>query len=95
MGFNSGFKGLNRKEWCLGSGRRRQLSQDRKDKKKRNNEELNRAINGEDMKFVKSQRIRWLGHVKRMEVGVMPRKIMEGRLFIGREERKTSSEMDG
>ena len=22
---------LNRKEWCLGSGRRRQLSQDRKD----------------------------------------------------------------
>jgi len=25
---------LNRKEWCLGSGRRRQLSQDRKDRKK-------------------------------------------------------------
>ena len=23
---------LNRKEWCLGSGRRRQLSQDRKDR---------------------------------------------------------------
>ena len=23
---------LNRKEWCLGSGRRRQLSQDQKDK---------------------------------------------------------------
>jgi len=31
MGFNSAFKGLNRKEWCLGSGRRRQLSQDRKE----------------------------------------------------------------
>jgi len=27
---------LNRKEWCLGSGRRRQLSQDRKDRWKDN-----------------------------------------------------------
>jgi hypothetical protein len=25
---------LNRKEWCLGSGRQRQLSQDRKERKK-------------------------------------------------------------
>jgi hypothetical protein len=51
----------------------------------RNNEELNRSINGEDIvKFIKPQRIRWLGHVKRMEVGAMPRKIMERRLFIGR-----------
>jgi hypothetical protein len=31
-----------------------------------------------------SQRIRWLGHVKKMEVGSMPRKMVEGRLFIGR-----------
>jgi hypothetical protein len=36
------------------------------------------------MKCIKAQRIRWLGHVKRMEVGAMPRKMMEGRLFIGR-----------
>ena len=36
------------------------------------------------MKFIKAQRIRWLGHVKRMEVGAMTRKMMEGRLFIGR-----------
>jgi len=51
----------------------------------RNNEELNRSINGDDIvKFIKAQRIRWLGHVKRMEVGAMPRKMMEGRLFIGR-----------
>jgi len=50
----------------------------------RNNEELNRSINGQDIvKFIKAQRIRWLGHVKRMEVGAMPRKMMEGRLFIG------------
>jgi len=35
------------------------------------------------VEFIKAQRIRWLGHVKRMEVGAMPRKMMEGRLFIG------------
>ena len=47
----------------------------------RKNEELNRSLNGEDaVKFIKAQRIRWLGHVKRMEVGAMPRKIKEGRL---------------
>jgi len=40
----------------------------------RDNKELNRSINGEDVvKFIKAQRIRWLGHVKRMEVGAMPR----------------------
>jgi hypothetical protein len=51
----------------------------------RNNEELNRSINGEDIvKCIKAQRIRWLGHLKRMEMGAMPRKMMEGRLFIGR-----------
>jgi hypothetical protein len=49
------------------------------------NEELNNSINGEDIvKFIKAQRIRWLGHVKRMEVGAMPRKTMGGRLFVGR-----------
>jgi len=36
----------------------------------RNSEELNRSINGEDIvKLIKTQRIRWLGHLKRMEVG--------------------------
>ena len=51
----------------------------------RNNEELNRSINGEDIvKFIKAQRIRWLWHVKRMEEGAMPRKVIEGRLFIER-----------
>jgi hypothetical protein len=51
----------------------------------RNNEELNRSIKGEDIvKFINAQKIRWLGHVKRMEVGAMPRKMTEGRLFIGR-----------
>jgi len=36
------------------------------------------------VKFIKAQRIRWLGHVKQMEVGAMPRKMMEGRMFTGR-----------
>jgi hypothetical protein len=33
---------------------------------------------------MKAHRIRWLGHVRRMEVGAMPRKIIEGRLLTGR-----------
>ena len=50
----------------------------------RNNEELNRSINREDIvKLIEAQRIRWLGHVKRMEVGATPRKMMEGRPFVG------------
>ena len=51
----------------------------------RYHEELNRSINGEDIvKFIEAQRIRRLGHVKRMEVGVMAREMVEGRLFVGR-----------
>ena len=51
----------------------------------RHNEELNRLMNGEDIvKFIKAQRIRRLGHVKRMEVGTMPRRMLEGRLFMER-----------
>jgi hypothetical protein len=51
----------------------------------RNNKELNRVIHGEDtVKSIKAQTIRWLRHIKRMEVGAMPRKMMEGRLFTGR-----------
>jgi hypothetical protein len=34
------------------------------------------------VKFIKAQRIRWLGHVKGMEVGAMPRKMMEGRFDV-------------
>jgi len=46
---------------------------------------LNRSINEEGIvKFIKAQRIRWLGHVKRMEEGAMARKMMEGRQFVGR-----------
>jgi hypothetical protein len=36
------------------------------------------------LKFTKVKRIKLLGHVKKLEVGTMPRKMMKGRLFIGR-----------
>jgi len=56
----------------------------------RNNEGMNRSIKGEDiLKFIKAQRIRWLGHVQKMEVGAIPRKTMEGRLFIGRRKERS------
>jgi hypothetical protein len=42
------------------------------------------------VKFVKAQRIRRLGHDKRMEVGAMPRKMMAGRLFTGRRKGRPS-----
>jgi hypothetical protein len=45
----------------------------------RYNEELNRSMNGENIvKFIKAQKI------TRMEVGAMPRMMMEGKLFTGR-----------
>jgi hypothetical protein len=51
------------------------------------NEELNRLTNGDCIvKFIKTQWIRWLGHVERMEVGAMPRRMLGGRLL--REEEK-------
>ena len=59
----------------------------------RYNEELNRFIKGKDIvKFIKAQRIRLLGHVKRMEAGAMPRGVMEGGKTVYR---RTSFEMDG
>ena len=47
-----------------------------------NNEELNRN-GGDIVKFIKAQRIRWLGQVHRRVLGVMPRKMMEGRPSLG------------
>jgi hypothetical protein len=46
------------------------------------------------VKFIKVQRIRFLGHVKRMEAGAMLRRMMEGRLFTGRRKGRLF-EMDG
>jgi hypothetical protein len=55
----------------------------------RSNRELEEIIRGEDIvKFVKSQRLAWLGHAERMDEERMSRKLlhgkMEGRMRRGR-----------
>lgn len=51
----------------------------------RSNEELNTIMKGEDIvKFIKSLRIQWLGHVERMEDVAMPRRVLGGRLYATR-----------
>jgi hypothetical protein len=51
----------------------------------RYNEELNTLLKGEDtVRFIKSQRIRWLGHVERMEDNAMPKRMLKGRLYSKR-----------
>jgi hypothetical protein len=47
----------------------------------RHNEERNTLLKGEDIvRFIMSQRIRWLGHVERMEDNAMAKRILKGRL---------------
>jgi GTP1/Obg family GTP-binding protein len=51
----------------------------------RYNEELNTLLKGEDVvRFIKTQRIRWLGHVERMEDNAMPKRMLKGRLYSKR-----------
>jgi hypothetical protein len=48
----------------------------------RQNEEINTLLKGEDniVRFIKSQRMRLLGHVERMEDNTMRKKMLKGRL---------------
>jgi hypothetical protein len=44
----------------------------------RHNEEINTLYKGDDIvRFIKSQRVRWLGHVKRVEDNTMPKRIFQ------------------
>jgi GTP1/Obg family GTP-binding protein len=46
------------------------------------NEALNTLLKGEDIvRFIKSQRIRWLGHVERMEDNTVLKRMLKGRLY--------------
>jgi GTP1/Obg family GTP-binding protein len=51
----------------------------------RYNEELNTLLKGKDIvRFIKSQRIRWLGHAERMEDNALPKRMLKGRLYSKR-----------
>jgi len=52
----------------------------------RRNDELEVIIKGENMvRFIKNQRIRWLGHIERMQDTANPKK-MYGKLYATRQE---------
>jgi hypothetical protein len=60
----------------------------------RYNEEINTLLKGEDIvRLIKSQRIKWLGHVERMEDNTMPKRMLKGRLYSTRRNGKTQDEM--
>jgi hypothetical protein len=48
-------------------------------------DKIHTLLKGEDIiRFIKSQRIRWLGHVERMEDNAMPKRMLKGRLYSKR-----------
>jgi len=48
----------------------------------RRNDELETIIKGANIvRFIKCQRIRWLGHIERMQDTAVPKKMMYGKLY--------------
>jgi hypothetical protein len=51
----------------------------------RYNEEINTLLKGNDIvRFIKSQRMRWLGHVERMKDNAVPKRMLKVRLYSKR-----------
>ena len=48
----------------------------------RRNDELETIIKGENIvRFIKSQRIRWFGHIERIQDTAIPKKMLYGKLY--------------
>ena len=49
------------------------------------NSELYKFMGGEDrVRFIKAQRIQWLGHMERMDVMAVPKRVLKGKLYAMR-----------
>jgi hypothetical protein len=62
----------------------------------RQNDEFEAIIKGENIvKFIKCQRIRWLGHIERMQDIAIPKKDAVWKAVCNKTKRKTKNEMAG
>ena len=62
----------------------------------RQNDELEVIIKGENIvRFIKCQRIRWFGHIERMQGTTIPKKDAIRKAVCNKTKRKTKNEMAG